>query len=83
MDVRDNAANENKNALNENKNNRPKRTLMDEWKERQYGAYVNFLRKQGEGVYEEWKKFKAGKRQDENKLMLEFLIKKEKERSGE
>lgn len=74
MDARDAAA-ENNNAQ---ANNRPKRTLLEEWRERQYGAYVNFLRKQD--MYEEWKKFKAGKRQDENKLMLEFLTKKEKER---
>ena len=46
--------------------------LLEEWQERQYMAYVNFLRKKE--LFEEWKAFKAGKgRLDQYKLMLDFL----------
>ena len=51
-----------------------KRSIMDEWQERQYMAFVNFLRKKG--LFDDWKAFKAkaGKDiQDQHKLMLTFL----------
>ena len=79
--------------MNELNNNKPAKTLLDEWRERQYVAFVNFLRKKSESMYEDWKKFKLNKSKfkksisqasqsinnDENRLMQEFLILKEKE----
>ena len=71
--------------MNELNNNKPAKTLLDEWRERQYVAFVNFLRKKSESMYDDWKKFKLNKIKlqksinDENKLMQEFLILKEKE----
>ena len=71
--------------MNELNNNTPAKTLLDEWRERQYGAFVNFLRKKSESMYDDWKKFKLKKSKfkksinDENRLMQEFLILKEKE----
>ncbi len=43
------------------------------WKESIYMAHVNFLRKRN--LFEEWKKFKAGKKlkQDDYRLMKEFI----------
>ena len=43
------------------------------WKEAIYMAHVNFLRKRN--LFEEWKKFKAGKKlkQDDYRLMKEFI----------
>ena len=70
--------------MNELNNNKPAKTLLDEWRERQYGAFVNFLRKKSESMYDDWKKFKLNKRQksinDENKLIQEFLSMKENEK---
>ena len=49
------------------------KTFMEQWKESIYMAHVNFLRKRE--LYEEWKKFKAGKKlkQDDFRLMSEFI----------
>lgn len=69
--------------MNELNNNKPAKTLLDEWRERQYVAFVNFLRKKSESMYDDWKKFKLNKIKlqksinDENKLMQEFLSMKE------
>ena len=43
------------------------------WREAIYTAHVNFLRKRG--LFEDWKKFKAGKklRQDDFRLMSEYI----------
>ena len=43
------------------------------WREAIYTAHVNFLRKRN--LYEDWKKFKAGKklRQDDFRLMSDFI----------
>ena len=43
------------------------------WHEAIYTAHVNFLRKRN--LYEDWKKFKAGKklRQDDFRLMSDFI----------
>ena len=76
--------NKNLNLNSSSDTSKPSRTLLDEWRERQYGAFVNFLRKKSESMYDEWRKFKAGKRKatinDETKLMTEFLIMKEREK---
>lgn len=72
--------------MEELNNNKPNKTLMDEWRERQYGAFVNFLRKKSESMYDDWKKFKLNKSKfkksinDENKLIQEFLSMKENEK---
>ena len=72
--------------MEELNNNKPTKTLMDEWRERQYGAFVNFLRKKSESMYDDWKKFKLNKSKfkksinDENKLIQEFLSMKENEK---
>ncbi|MBQ9564030.1 MAG: hypothetical protein IJU98_00450 [Synergistaceae bacterium] len=50
------------------------RNIMEEWQERKYMAFVNFLRKKN--LFEDWKGFKAraGKSQpDLDKLMTTFL----------
>ena len=76
--------NKNLNFNSSSEASKPSRTLLDEWRERQYGAFVNFLRKKSESMYDDWRKFKSGKRKatinDESKLMNEFLIMKERER---
>ena len=76
--------NKNLNLNSSSDTSKPSRTLLDEWRERQYGAFVNFLRKKSESMYDDWRKFKSGKRKaninDESKLMNEFLIMKERER---
>ena len=43
------------------------------WREAIYTAHVNFLRKRN--LFEDWKKFKAGKnlRQDDFELMSKFI----------
>ena len=43
------------------------------WREAIYTAHVNFLRKRD--LFEDWKKFKAGKnlRQDDFRLMSEYI----------
>ena len=53
--------------------NAPARSIMEEWQERKYMAFVNFLRKKD--LFEDWKTFKAkvGKTQDQDKLMTTFL----------
>ena len=49
------------------------KTFTEQWKESIYMAHVKFLRKRE--LYEEWKKFKAGKKlkQDDFRLMSEFI----------
>ena len=49
------------------------KSFSDLWRETIYTAHVNFLRKRD--LFEEWKKFKAGKklRQDDFRLMSEFI----------
>lgn len=49
------------------------KSFSDLWREAIYTAHVNFLRKRD--LFEEWKKFKAGKklRQDDFRLMSEFI----------
>ena len=49
------------------------KSFSDLWRETIYTAHVNFLRKRG--LFEEWKKFKTGKklRQDDFRLMSEFI----------
>lgn len=55
---------------------------MSEWQERQYMAYVNFLRKRE--LFEEWKAFKAGKNHmDQYKLMLDFLNRVERRQGAQ
>ena len=56
----------------------PNKSFSDLWRETIYTAHVNFLRKRD--LFEEWKKFKAGKklRQDDFRLMWEFIKLKEK-----
>ena len=51
-----------------------KKSITEEWQERQYMAFVNFLRKKD--LYEDWKSFKAKAGRDfpdQYKLMLTFL----------
>ena len=49
------------------------KSLTDLWREAMYMAHVNFLRKRN--LFEDWKKFKAGKKlkQDDFRLMSEFI----------
>ena len=49
------------------------KSFSDLWREAIYTAHVNFLRKRD--LFEEWKKFKAGKKlhQDDFRLMSEFI----------
>ncbi|MBQ6776645.1 MAG: hypothetical protein IJP53_09320 [Synergistaceae bacterium] len=49
------------------------KSFSDLWREAIYTAHVNFLRKRD--LFEDWKKFKAGKkfRQDDFRLMSEFI----------
>ena len=49
------------------------KTFSDLWRETIYTAHVNFLRKRN--LYDDWKKFKAGKKlkQDDFRLMSEFI----------
>lgn len=49
------------------------KTFTELWREALYTAHVNFLRKRN--LYEDWKKFKAGKKlkQDDFRLMTEFI----------
>ena len=49
------------------------KSFTDLWHEAIYTAHVNFLRKRD--LYDDWKKFKAGKklRQDDFRLMSEFI----------
>ncbi len=49
------------------------KSFSELWREAIYTAHVNFLRKRN--LYEDWKKFKAGKkfRQDDFRLMSEFI----------
>ena len=49
------------------------KTFNDLWRETIYTAHVNFLRKRN--LYDDWKKFKAGKKlkQDDFRLMSEFI----------
>ena len=54
-------------------NTNPQKTFSELWHETIYTAHVNFLRKRD--LYEDWKKFKAGKKlkQDDFRLMSEFI----------
>ena len=49
------------------------KTFTELWRDAIYTAHVNFLRKRN--LYEDWKKFKAGKKlkQDDFRLMTEFI----------
>ena len=49
------------------------KSFTDLWREAMYMAHVNFLRKRN--LFEDWKKFKAGKKlkQDDFRLMSEFI----------
>ena len=57
----------------DNTNTNPQKTFSELWRETIYTAHVNFLRKRD--LYEDWKKFKAGKKlkQDDFRLMSEFI----------
>ena len=52
------------------------------WREAIYTAHVNFLRKRD--LFEDWKKFKAGKKlhQDDFRLMSEYIIIAEKKQNS-
>ena len=49
------------------------KSFSEQWRESIYIAHVNFLRKRN--LFEDWKKFKAGKKlkQDDFRLMSEFI----------
>lgn len=49
------------------------KSFSDLWYEAIYTAHVNFLRKRN--LYEDWKKFKAGKKlgKDDLRIMSEFI----------
>ncbi len=49
------------------------KSFSEQWRENIYMAHVNFLRKRN--LFEDWKKFKAGKKlkQDDLRLMSEFI----------
>ena len=51
----------------------PTKSLIELWHEAIYMAHVNFLNKHN--LFDEWKKFKAGKKlkQDDYKLMSQFI----------
>ena len=57
------------------------KSFSDLWRETLYTAHVNFLRKRN--LFEDWKKFKAGKKlkQDDFRLMSEFISIAEKNQS--
>ncbi len=57
----------------DNTNANPQKTFSELWRETIYTAHVNFLRKRD--LYEDWKKFKTGKKlkQDDFRLMWEFI----------
>lgn len=59
------------------------KSFGDLWREALYTAHVNFLRKRN--LYEDWKKFKAGKkfRQDDFRLMSDFIKIAEKSQEQE
>lgn len=54
------------------------KSFSDLWHEAIYTAHVNFLRKRN--LFEDWKKFKSGKklRQDDFRLMSQFIEMKAK-----
>lgn len=60
----------------------PTKSFSDLWREAIYTAHVNFLRKRN--LFEDWKKFKAGKklRQDDFRLMSQFISIAEKSQHG-
>ena len=49
------------------------KTLSDEWRIAIYTAHVHFLQKRG--LYEDWKRFKVGKKfkQDDPRLMAQYI----------
>ena len=53
------------------------KSFSEQWREIIYQAHVNFLRKRD--LFEDWKKFKAGKKlkQDDFRLMSEYISLKE------
>lgn len=57
------------------------KSFSDLWWESLYTAHVNFLRKRN--LYEDWKKFKAGKKfhQGDFRLMSDFIKIAEKSQS--
>lgn len=58
------------------------KSLTAQWKESIYMAHVNFLRKRN--LFEDWKKFKTGKKlkQDDFRLMSQFIEIIEKSQQG-
>ncbi|MBQ7262982.1 MAG: hypothetical protein IJR14_04605 [Synergistaceae bacterium] len=49
------------------------RDLLGEWQEARYVAFVNFMRKKG--LYDEWKAFKAGRKDvDAQDLMIAYIM---------
>ena len=58
------------------------KSLTEQWKESIYMAHVNFLRKRN--LFEDWKKFKTGKKlkQDDFRLMSQFIDIIEKSQQG-
>ncbi len=58
------------------------KSLSELWRDALYMAHVNFLRKRN--LFEDWKKFKAGKklRQDDFRLMSQFIDIIEKSQHG-
>ena len=58
------------------------KSFTEQWKEAIYMAHVNFLRKRN--LYEDWKRFKAGKNlpQNDTRLMYEFISIIEKLQKG-
>lgn len=49
------------------------KSMSELWRDALYTAHVNFLRKRN--LFEDWKKFKTGKklRQDDFRLMTQFI----------
>ena len=58
------------------------KSFIEQWKEAIYMAHVNFLRKRN--LYEDWKKFKTGKKfqQNDTRLMYEFISIIDKSQQG-
>ena len=59
------------------------KSFSDLWRETIYTAHVNFLRKRN--LFEDWKKFKAGKklRQDDFRLMSDYIKLAEKNQQNQ
>ena len=59
------------------------KSLSEQWRESIYMAHVNFLRKRN--LFEDWKRFKANKKlkQDDFRLMSEFISIIDKSQQGQ